>query len=228
MKKTPKLRARISPTNLGFLLNARQVACEFGYLTVPEFAQQTLRTLATVSQLQRHRGHLLNWYDTQTLAPLIPAFVSSVDSGNLWLRCGRCSGDAWNCSTSRCSSANCRMDFLDHLYVLTQPAGPAPPQVLGDEEGAEAAGLACSIFWIFPMRRSRTSISRLRARNRPTRPDGSRRQAEERIRQVCRAVQVYAPWLLPEFAALKNDPAIHPPGPARRNSRTEADAAVHR
>src|ERR1039458_5558892 len=39
--------ARVSPTNIGFLLNARQVACEFGYLTVPEFAEQTLRTLAT-------------------------------------------------------------------------------------------------------------------------------------------------------------------------------------
>src|SRR6266478_6530484 len=44
------IAARISPTNLGFLLNARQVACEFGFLTVPEFAEQTLRTLATVAK----------------------------------------------------------------------------------------------------------------------------------------------------------------------------------
>ena len=64
---------RISPTNLGFLLNARQVACEFGYLTIPEFAQQTLRTLATVAKLQRYRGHFLNWYDTRSLTPLAAA-----------------------------------------------------------------------------------------------------------------------------------------------------------
>jgi len=61
-EENSKVAPRISPTNLGFLLNARQVACEFGYLTVPEFAQQTLRTLATISQLPKHRGHLLNWY----------------------------------------------------------------------------------------------------------------------------------------------------------------------
>ena len=54
-----------------------------GFLTVPEFAEQTLRTLATVAKLPRFRGHLLNWYDTRTLEPLRPRFVSSVDSGNL-------------------------------------------------------------------------------------------------------------------------------------------------
>ena len=40
-------------------------------------------TLTTISKLQRHRGHLLNWYDTRSLVPLAPAVVSSVDSGNL-------------------------------------------------------------------------------------------------------------------------------------------------
>ena len=39
-----KIAARVSPTNLGFLLNARQIACRLGYLTVPEFAEQTLRS----------------------------------------------------------------------------------------------------------------------------------------------------------------------------------------
>ena len=65
---------RMSPTNLGFLLNARQVACEFGFLTVPEFAEQTLRTLGTMATLEMSHGHLLNWYDTRTLEPLRPRF----------------------------------------------------------------------------------------------------------------------------------------------------------
>src|SRR6266481_239564 len=77
------IAARVSPTNIGLLLNARQVACEFGYLTVPEFAEQTLRTLATVGGLEKYRGHVMNWYDTRTLQPLPPQFVSSVDRGNL-------------------------------------------------------------------------------------------------------------------------------------------------
>ncbi|HEY5946986.1 MAG TPA: glucoamylase family protein, partial [Kofleriaceae bacterium] len=32
---------------------------------------------------ERYRGHFFNWYDTMTLAPLRPMYVSTVDSGNL-------------------------------------------------------------------------------------------------------------------------------------------------
>src|SRR6202162_3424271 len=79
----PAVAARVSPTNLGLLLNAQQVAVEFGYLTIPEMALSTQQTLATAARLEKHRGHLLNWYDTRTLAPLAPWFISSVDRGNL-------------------------------------------------------------------------------------------------------------------------------------------------
>jgi cyclic beta-1,2-glucan synthetase len=74
---------RLSPTNLGLLLNARIAALEMGYLTLPEFVEQTSRTLETALRLPRFRGHFLNWYDTQTLEALEPGFVSTVDSGNL-------------------------------------------------------------------------------------------------------------------------------------------------
>ena len=77
-----KIAARTSPTNLGFLLNARQVACEFGYITVPEFAQLTLQTMQTILRLPRQRGHLFNWYATRTLEPDRPRFISTVDNGN--------------------------------------------------------------------------------------------------------------------------------------------------
>ena len=39
--------------------------------------------LSTVESLERFEGHLLNWYETKTLAPLLPRYVSTVDSGNL-------------------------------------------------------------------------------------------------------------------------------------------------
>jgi cyclic beta-1,2-glucan synthetase len=74
---------RTSPTNLAMLLNARIAAVHLGYLTVPEFAALTRRTLTTIRQLQKFQGHLLNWYDTTTLQVLEPHFVSTVDSGNL-------------------------------------------------------------------------------------------------------------------------------------------------
>ena len=58
-------------------------AHDFGYLTVDEVAQKLTRTMETIEKLERHEGHLLNWYDIQTLAPLNPRYVSTVDSGNL-------------------------------------------------------------------------------------------------------------------------------------------------
>jgi hypothetical protein len=120
--------ARVSPTNIGFLLNARQVGCEFGYLTVPEFSEQTLRTLATVSNLKKHRGHVLNWYDTRTLQPLTPFFVSSVDSGNLlaslWTLQQGCMERLRQPVLQSCLSEG----LLDYLRVLS--AGRAFPRKL--------------------------------------------------------------------------------------------------
>ncbi|HVZ83823.1 MAG TPA: glucoamylase family protein [Terracidiphilus sp.] len=75
--------ARVSPTNLGMLLNARQAACELGFLTVPEFAMLTGQTLASLARMKKFHGNLCNWYSTETLAPLDgEPFISSVDSGN--------------------------------------------------------------------------------------------------------------------------------------------------
>ena len=39
--------------------------------------------MRTLAALEHHHGHLFNWYDTRTLEPLPPRYVSSVDSGNL-------------------------------------------------------------------------------------------------------------------------------------------------
>lgn len=74
---------RVSPTNIGLLLNARQAACELGFLTAPEFATLTRASIETILRLEKYRGHLYNWYDTETLQLLgNTPFVSSVDSGN--------------------------------------------------------------------------------------------------------------------------------------------------
>jgi len=81
-KDTVQIR-KVSPTNLGMLLNARQAAYEFGFLTLPEFAAATLGTLNTYDRLEKQRGHIYNWYDLETLRPIAPLIVSTVDSGNL-------------------------------------------------------------------------------------------------------------------------------------------------
>ncbi len=74
---------RTSPTNIGMSLLANLAAYDFGYISVAGVIERTTQTLATLDKLQRHRGHFYNWYDTKTLEPLRPLFISTVDSGNL-------------------------------------------------------------------------------------------------------------------------------------------------
>lgn len=84
LQESPLLAADvISPTNLGFLLAARLAAFDLGYLTVSEFARLTSETMKTVQQMPKFKGHLFNWTHIETLKPLEPFFISTVDSGNL-------------------------------------------------------------------------------------------------------------------------------------------------
>src|SRR6266487_3172810 len=80
---TPAVAARTSPTNIGLSLLANLAARDFGYLSLGRFLERTQATIDTLHRLERHRGHFYNWYETRTLRPLIPLYVSSVDSGNL-------------------------------------------------------------------------------------------------------------------------------------------------
>ncbi len=74
---------RTSPTNMGLALMANLAAYDFGYIAAGQLLDRTARALHTMASLERHRGHFYNWYDTQTLQPLAPKYISSVDSGNL-------------------------------------------------------------------------------------------------------------------------------------------------
>jgi cyclic beta-1,2-glucan synthetase len=74
---------RTSPTNQGLLLLSTLAAHDLGYLSLTDLADRLEKTLDTLDRLERYRGHFFNWYDTQTLQPLPPAYVSTVDSGNL-------------------------------------------------------------------------------------------------------------------------------------------------
>ncbi len=74
---------RTSPTNIGLALLANLSAYDFGYISAGKLVERTTHTLRTMIELERHRGHFYNWYDTLTLQPLLPLYVSAVDSGNL-------------------------------------------------------------------------------------------------------------------------------------------------
>ncbi|MEO6928218.1 MAG: cyclic beta 1-2 glucan synthetase, partial [Casimicrobiaceae bacterium] len=85
VQEQPVARAahRTSPTNMGFALLASLAARDFGYQTTGQLLSRVEAALATMQGLERYRGHFYNWYDTQTLQPLRPHYISTVDSGNL-------------------------------------------------------------------------------------------------------------------------------------------------
>ena len=74
---------RTSPTNIGFGLLAAMTARDLGFISTSRMIELIDRTVVTMEQLDKWHGHLYNWYDTQSLRPMRPAYVSTVDSGNL-------------------------------------------------------------------------------------------------------------------------------------------------
>jgi cyclic beta-1,2-glucan synthetase len=79
----PVIAHRTSPTNMGLLLLANCSARDLGYIGTLELVERQELTFSTLAQLNRLHGHFFNWYDTRTLEPLLPQYISTVDSGNL-------------------------------------------------------------------------------------------------------------------------------------------------
>jgi len=78
-----QLAHRTSPTNIGLSLLATLTALDFGFITTGQFIGRTTKTIDTLRKMERYNGHFYNWYDTETLNPLLPKYISTVDSGNL-------------------------------------------------------------------------------------------------------------------------------------------------
>ncbi len=79
----PVVAHRTSPTNIGLYLLSSVAARDFGWSGILQTLDRLEVCFATLSKLERYKGHFFNWYSTETLQTLLPAYVSSVDSGNL-------------------------------------------------------------------------------------------------------------------------------------------------
>ena len=79
---TPVVAHRTSPTNIGLLLLATSTARDLGYVSSLELVERQELTFGTIVKLGKLHGHLFNWYETTTLEPLLPEYISTVDSGN--------------------------------------------------------------------------------------------------------------------------------------------------
>ena len=106
---------RTSPTNIGLYMLSVASAHGFGWSGVSELTERLENTLGTLAKLPRERGHFHNWIETNTLATLLPAYVSSVDSGNL---CGHLLATAVACDQV-VNAAN-SAEFKPRLTAIAQ------------------------------------------------------------------------------------------------------------
>lgn len=74
---------RSSPTNIGLALAAVECAARMGLTDTEQAAEYVSRMVDTLERMPRFQGHFYNWYDTRSLRPLKPEYISTVDSGNL-------------------------------------------------------------------------------------------------------------------------------------------------
>jgi hypothetical protein len=197
----PYVAARISPTNLGFLFNARQAACELGFLAVPDLAAKTKRTMATALRLPRQRGHFFNWYDTRTLEPDRPRFVSTVDSGNLV---------ASLVTLQRGSLAMLKKPLLrpalfdgyaDHLCALHEMK-LLPKRAVAKFEGGHENWLHQLLAGTIELPAIPSGIAREQDAH------WFRAQTRDLADQIHETVAGYMPWLSPEFELLRANDAL--------------------
>lgn len=74
---------RTSPTNVGLYLMSCLSARELGFLNSSAMLRRMTASVDTLEKMEKWKGQFYNWYDTDTLLPLRPRYVSAVDSGNL-------------------------------------------------------------------------------------------------------------------------------------------------
>lgn len=199
--------ARVSPTNLGLLLNARQAACEFGFLTVPEFAELSHASFATFARLEKSHGHLYNWYNTRTLEPLKPITVSSVDSGNLAASLFTLRMGALFLLHEPVLSKRLFRGLNTHWQLLKlQIPDSARKQVSAPP--ADAASVDSWIAWITEAAESSWPGNLASADEPQSELAWWEKELRLRITAMQTLLQEYMPWLLPEFASLRELPQI--------------------
>jgi cyclic beta-1,2-glucan synthetase len=191
---------RVSPTNIGLLLNTRQVACELGFLTAPEYAALTGSTLASIERMEKFRGHLYNWYDTETLCPLDKSpFVSSVDSGNFVASLYTLQAGTHALANKPLVPAEIFTGLRAYLCLLRK-AKHLPAALSQTKIPGISAGIAEWIVWL-PVAQAALAEAATFAREQH-RDDWWVQETLNRIDAVLALFHRYLPWLLPEFAPL--------------------------
>src|SRR5208283_1303124 len=119
---------RTSPTDMGLALLANLSAHDFGYISTRQLIERTTNAFSTMEALARYRGHFYNWYDTQSLKPLTPKYISTVDSGNLAGHLLTLRSGLLTLPDQKILSPGLFGGFSDTLSILTDSAAGISPE----------------------------------------------------------------------------------------------------
>jgi cyclic beta-1,2-glucan synthetase len=122
-----RIAHRTSPTNVGLSLLSILTAHDFGYIGIEDVITRTTNTLGTMQQMERFRGHFYNWYDTESLWPLSPRYISTVDSGNLTGHLITMQQGLLMLADNKIFTAGTYEGILDALGVLLEKTDNAEP-----------------------------------------------------------------------------------------------------
>jgi cyclic beta-1,2-glucan synthetase len=200
---------RTSPTNMGLALLANLSAYDFGYLAMGPLIERTTNALATMAALTRHQGHFYNWYDTQSLQPLAPLYVSSVDSGNLAGHLLTLRPGLLALPDDKILGARLFDGLFDTLRVLVDAAAEAPAaarvlldRVQKDLESAydsRPATLAAARTWLARLATSAAELAASLDAAPAAAPESNAQWWAQALTRQCRStldeLALLAPWL---------------------------------
>jgi cyclic beta-1,2-glucan synthetase len=193
---------RTSPTNQGLLLLSTLAANDLGYIGPCRMVERLEKTLDTLNRLDRHWGHFYNWYQTQTLQPLPPKYISTVDSGNL-LGCLIALAHGLNEKAEEPLVRPAILLGLSDTFDLAAESATAPKESLGRLaevlDSSPPADLPDSDAWLEAFERAARELAAgSQAQSRAESPPAATTWANRLVEQASawRAeLQALAPWL---------------------------------
>jgi cyclic beta-1,2-glucan synthetase len=209
-EEAPGLAHRISPTNLGFLLTSRLAACDLGFLTLPEFIAATERTLQTARELPKFNGHFYNWYDTLTLEPVPPRFISTVDNGNLVCSLWTLKQGCLEAKAGKVFDRPLWQGLIDHLELLRDALEQAREQILASKFEALIQRLPLAADsaakWLAALPEIENEIiaivDEVVGANCSSEIQWWAQESRTRTRKLIELVYDFAPWLSPVYAQI--------------------------
>ncbi|MBI4566244.1 MAG: cyclic beta 1-2 glucan synthetase [Planctomycetes bacterium] len=196
---------RTSPTDMGLALLSNLAAHDLGYLSGAQLLDRTARTIESMEQMERHRGHFFNWYDTITRKPLPPLYVSSVDSGNLVGHVRVLRSGLLELASKPVLPAEAQDGLRDTLRILAEQLSPndeAPPRfdrvalvsvarLLLDP----AEGLAATAAWLRELNTAATRLAESFDRQQHPEAAWWANAFDRQVRSFLTDLTEMAPWL---------------------------------